>query len=75
MNAFDSMSDSGFAIIFSAIILMAAIPTALEFWQKVQRCNSDTLLKREMLIMGASADEIVRSLLARSAPDSRSNQT
>lgn len=64
MISFHSMSDSSFAILFAAMMLMAAIPNAREFWQKVQRSHSDTLLKHQMLSSGASADEIVRSLLS-----------
>ena len=65
MNVLNSESDLGFAIIFSAIMLMASVKTGLKFWKKVQRTYTDHLQKLEMLKTGASADEIVRSLLSR----------
>ena len=63
VNSFNIMNDSGFAMIFSAIVLFAAAPTGWEFWRKVRRSDSDNLLKLELLKRGATADEIVRSLM------------
>jgi TnpA family transposase len=70
VSAFTNMSDSSFAMIFSAIMLMASVPTGLEFWQKVKTYYSDYVQKLEMLKTGATADEIVRSLLSQSVRES-----
>jgi hypothetical protein len=70
VNAFYFIHDHGFAIIFAAIVVLAATPNAFEFWQKMKRTHNDTQLKLAMLKTGYSADQIVRTLLRQDDSDS-----
>jgi len=70
MNVFTSIHDHGFAMVFAAIVLLAAAPNAIEFWQKIQRTHRDMNLKLAMLATGSSADEIVRTLVSQYEFDS-----
>ncbi len=63
-----------FAMIFAVIVLLAATPKGYAFWQHVQKTNADAKLKLEMLKMGLSANEIVRTLISRCDRDSSSHQ-
>ena len=74
MNTYIIMNDLVFAVIFSAIMLMAAIPNGLAFWKRVQNSNFDNMLKWQLLELGASADEIVQSILQRDERDFKSNR-
>jgi hypothetical protein len=56
-------------IVFSAIVLLATIPTGLVYWYKTKRAAMDADLKMKMLEMGMSADEIERVLAAESSAD------
>ena len=70
MNTLITFHDHGFAILFAAIVIMAAIPNGYQFWQKIQKTQSDMNLKLTMLRAGSSADEIVRTLLCPQHSDS-----
>ncbi len=74
MNAFNTNHDSIFALIFAVIVLLAATPKGYEFWQHAQKSNTETKLKLEMLKMGWSANQIVRTLKSRYDPGSSSHQ-
>jgi len=74
INAFNSNHDLIFALIFAVIVLLAATPKGYEFWQHVRKSHTDTKLKLEMLKMGWSANQIVRTLMSRCDPDSSSHQ-
>ena len=74
MNAFNVMQAHSFSIIFAVIVLLAATPKGYAFWQYAQQTNTDTKLKMEMLKMGFSADEIVRTLLSQREREPRSQQ-
>ncbi len=74
MNAFNTNHDFIFALIFAVIVLLAATPKGYEFWQHVQKSNTDTKLKLEMLKMGWSANQIVRTLRSQCDPGSSSHQ-
>lgn len=70
MNAFTGIHEYGFAMVFAAIVLLAAAPNAVEFWQKVKRTRRDLELKLAMLQTGYSAEQIVRTLMRQHDPDS-----
>ncbi len=70
MNALTIIHDHGFAMIFAAIVMLAATPNAFEFWQNMKRTHSDMQLKMAMLKTGYSADQIVRTLLRQYESDS-----
>jgi len=70
MNALASIHDHSFAMVFAAIVLLAAAPNAIEFWQKIKRTHSDMNQKLAMLETGSSADEIVRTLVRQYELDS-----
>ena len=74
MKPFNTNHDLIFTVIFAVIVLLAATPKGYEFWQHVQKSNTDTKLKLEMLKMGWSANQIVRTFRSQCDPGSSSHQ-
>ena len=74
MKPFTNIQDHGFAMLFAMIVLLAAAPKGYEFWLKMQKNKTDNKVKLEMLKMGSSADEIVRTLLSRRDCDLRTQR-
>ena len=74
MNTPTTFQDHGFVMLFATIVIMAAIPNGYQFWQKIQKTQSDMNLKLTMLRTGSSADEIVRTLLCPQHSDSAAHR-
>ncbi len=74
MKPFTIIQDYGFAMIFAMIVLLAAAPKGYAFWLKMHKTKTDNQVKLEMLKMGSSADEIVRTFLSHRDCDSRTQQ-
>ena len=69
-----NIPDNFFALVFAAIVILAATPQAKEFLRKVQKARLECKLKLEMIKEGSSADEIVRSILSRCERESTSQR-
>jgi hypothetical protein len=57
------------AIIFIAIVIMTAFPTAMNYLYRSRKSAMDADLKMKMLELGMSASEIERVLMAESDPE------
>jgi hypothetical protein len=56
--------NNGHFVFWSAIVLMAVVPSLAYFWASIRKAEIEANLKRDMIARGMSAEDIQRVLEA-----------